>query len=57
MDPVTIKKADFAGKGKLWINEGGKYLYEIKRKEKFLREICAQWDTYHISIGGEGREE
>ncbi len=33
-DPATIKKDDFIGPGKLWIEEGGKYLYDIKRKEK-----------------------
>ncbi len=30
-DPATIDKADFKGPGKLWIEEGGKYLYEIKK--------------------------
>lgn len=33
-DPATIKKSDYKGQGKLWIEEGGKYLYDIKRKEK-----------------------
>ncbi len=33
-DPATIKRSDFEGPGKLWIEEGGKYLYDIKRKEK-----------------------
>jgi len=32
-DPSTIKKDDFAGPGKLWIDEGGKYLYDIKRRK------------------------
>jgi len=32
-DPATIKRSDFTGPGKLWIEEGGKYLYDIKRKE------------------------
>ena len=32
-DPATVKKSDFTGPGKLWIEEGGKYLYDIKRKE------------------------
>jgi len=30
-DPATVNKADFTGPGKLWIEEGGKYLYEIKK--------------------------
>jgi nickel-dependent lactate racemase len=33
-DPSTIKKDDFAGPGKLWIDEGGKYLYDIKKRKK-----------------------
>jgi len=33
-DPATIKRSDFEGPGKLWIEEGGKYLYDIKRKKK-----------------------
>ena len=33
-DPATIKRDDFKGPGKLWIEEGGKYLYDIRRKEK-----------------------
>ncbi|MBA7673092.1 hypothetical protein ES703_81280 [subsurface metagenome] len=32
-DPAAIKRSDFTGPGKLWIEEGGKYLYDIKRKE------------------------
>jgi len=33
-NPRTIKKSDFCGSGKLWIEEGGKYLYKLnKRKE------------------------
>jgi len=32
-DPSTIKKEDFTGSGKLWIEEGGKYLYDIKKRE------------------------
>ncbi len=32
-DPATIKRDDFTGPGKLWIEEGGKYLYDINRKE------------------------
>ena len=32
-DPATIKKSDFTGPGKLWIEEGGKYLYDIKKKK------------------------
>ena len=32
-DPATIKKSDFTGPGKLWIEEGGKYLYDIKREK------------------------
>jgi nickel-dependent lactate racemase len=30
--PETIKKSDFTGPGKLWIEDGGQYLYDIKRK-------------------------
>ena len=34
-DPATIKRSDFTDPGKLWIEEGGKYLYDIKgRKNK-----------------------
>ena len=33
-DPATIKKSDFTGPEKLWIEEGGKYLYDIKVKNK-----------------------
>jgi lactate racemase len=29
--PDTIKRDDFKGQGKLWIEEGGKYLYDMKR--------------------------
>lgn len=32
-DPATIKRSDFTGPGKLWIEQGGKYLYDIKGKE------------------------
>jgi len=31
-EPATIKKSDFTGSGKLWIEEGGKYLYDLKNK-------------------------
>ncbi len=31
-DPSTIKTKDFEGRGKLWIKEGGKYLYELRKK-------------------------
>ena len=30
-DPRTIKKKDYIGPGKLWIDEGGKYLYELEK--------------------------
>ncbi|MDD5623080.1 MAG: lactate racemase domain-containing protein [Actinomycetota bacterium] len=30
-DPKTINKKDYIGPGKLWIDEGGKYLYELKK--------------------------
>ena len=30
-DPKTIKKKDYTGPGKLWIDEGGKYLYDLKK--------------------------
>ncbi|MES0341560.1 MAG: lactate racemase domain-containing protein [Candidatus Humimicrobiaceae bacterium] len=33
-DPATVKREDFSGPGRLWIKEGGKYLYDLKRKEK-----------------------
>lgn len=33
IDPATIKKSDYESSGKLWIEDGGKYLYDIKRKE------------------------
>ncbi|GAH12162.1 unnamed protein product, partial [marine sediment metagenome] len=33
-DPKTIEKSDFLSPGKLWIEEGGKYLYMLdKRKD------------------------
>jgi nickel-dependent lactate racemase len=32
-DPSTIKKDDFVGSGKLWIDEGGKYLYDKKGRK------------------------
>ncbi len=32
-DPKTIKKSDFNHPGKLWIEQGGKYLYDIRKKE------------------------
>jgi lactate racemase len=31
-NPETIRKSDFLGSGKLWIEEGGKYLYELIKK-------------------------
>lgn len=31
-DPKTIKKSDFLGPGKLWIEEGGKYLYMLDKR-------------------------
>ncbi|MBM3710670.1 MAG: hypothetical protein FJW61_09650 [Actinobacteria bacterium] len=30
-NPDTLKKSDFAGKEKIWIEDGGKYLYELKK--------------------------
>jgi len=33
-DPATIKRSDFTGLGKLWIEEGGKYLYDLKKIER-----------------------
>jgi len=30
-DPKTIKKKDYIGPGKLWIEDGGKYLYDLKK--------------------------
>ncbi len=33
-DPRTIKKSDFLGPGKLWIEEGGKYLYTLDKRKK-----------------------
>ena len=30
-NPETIKKKDYSGSGKLWIDEGGKYLYDLKK--------------------------
>jgi nickel-dependent lactate racemase len=33
MDPATVNRKDYEGPGKLWIDEGGKYLYEIRGKE------------------------
>ena len=30
-DPKTIKKKCYIGPGKLWIDEGGKYLYDLKK--------------------------
>jgi len=33
-DPSAIKRAEFEGPGKLWIEEGGKYLYDIKRRKQ-----------------------
>jgi nickel-dependent lactate racemase len=34
IDPKTIKKSDFKGPGKLWIDKGAEYLYELKRENK-----------------------
>lgn len=31
LDPKSIKKENFIGPGKLWIEEGGKYLYDLKK--------------------------
>ena len=36
-DPATIKKVDFQGPGKLWIDEGGKYLYDIRRRNSWIK--------------------
>ena len=33
-DPESIKKEDFNGPGRLWIKEGGKYLYDLKKNRK-----------------------
>ncbi|MGM0365549.1 MAG: lactate racemase domain-containing protein [Actinomycetota bacterium] len=33
-DPGTIKRSDFLGPGKLWIEEGGKYLYMLDKSKK-----------------------
>lgn len=30
-NPGTIKRSDFSGPGKLWIEEGGKYLYMLRK--------------------------
>lgn len=30
-DPSSLKKEDFEGPGKLWIEHGGKYLYDLKK--------------------------
>lgn len=35
-DPSTIRKDNFTGPGKLWIKEGAKYLYDIKREEEIF---------------------
>ena len=32
-DPASIKRSDFKSPGKLWIEDGGKYLYDMKRRE------------------------
>ena len=32
-DPASIKKEDFIDPGKLWIEEGGKYLYDLKKNK------------------------
>ena len=32
-DPTTIRKEDFTGTGKLWIDEGCMYLYDIKYRK------------------------
>ena len=33
-DPKSLIKSDFLAPGSLWIEDGGKYLYEIKKKNK-----------------------
>lgn len=33
-NPKSIKRKDFTGPGKLWIEEGGKYLYSLKKGGK-----------------------
>lgn len=33
IDPKTVKKSDFTGPGKLWIDDGAKYLYELKKRK------------------------
>ncbi len=33
-DAGSIRREDFTGSGKLWIREGGKYLYDLKGHEK-----------------------
>ncbi len=32
-NPNTLKKSDFEGKEKLWIEDGGKYLYELRNDQ------------------------
>ena len=34
-NPKTICQKDFMGKNKLWIQNGGKYFYQLKQTEKF----------------------
>jgi nickel-dependent lactate racemase len=31
-DPATLRKEDFTGPGQLWIDEGGQWLYALRRK-------------------------
>ena len=38
-DPKSLKKSDFLKPGKLWIEDGGKYLYELKKKNKKLEVL------------------
>lgn len=38
-DPATIKRSDFTGSGRLWIEEGGKYLYDIKKKGELKYDL------------------
>ncbi len=33
-DPRTLKREDFKGQGKLWIEDGGKYLYDLRVNRK-----------------------
>ena len=33
-DPKSIKRKDFSGPGKLWIEDGGKYLYDLKNRRE-----------------------